>query len=351
MPGAVPRFEPHPWIRGPHAQTIVARFLGWPAPRLASTYAEVDVAGGSRVSVLDSTPQAWGSGGPVAILVHGLSGSARSPYVVRVGRKLVEVGVRVVRMNLRGAGAGFGSSRTYYHSGLTDDLRAVAGRVHRLAPYSPIALVGFSLGANLALKLAAEAADRAVPGLDCVVAANPPLDLEASCRRIREPANRIYDRNFVRTLRGDVRRLRSAYPDLPATDLANVASLFDFDGSYTAPSNGFRDAGDYYARSSAGPMVSRIRVPGLVIHAEDDPFVPVESIRRLTFPANLALELIPHGGHLGYLSRDPWLGDRRWLDNRVLAWLAHRWTLADPAPRARPRGEYRLANAPQGGRN
>ncbi len=338
----VPPFEPHPWILGPHAQTIVARYLNWPGPRLPSTYAEVDVGGGDRVAVLDSTPGGWAEGDPIAILVHGLSGSARSPYIVRVARRLAEAGVRVVRMNLRGAGAGFGSSRSFYHSGLTGDLRAVAERANRLGPGSPIALVGFSLGANLVLKLAAEAADRAVPGLDCVVAANPPLDLNATCRQIRERSNRVYDRNFVASLLGEVRRLRSTFPEPSPIDLTAVASLYEFDEAYTAPSNGFRDAADYHARSSAGPLVSQIRVPGLVIHAEDDPFIPPESIRQVQFPPQLALELIPQGGHLGYFGRYPWLGDRRWLDARIFIWLTNRWSLGRPASRLKLREHDRL---------
>ena len=104
-------------------------------------------------------------------------------------------------MNLRGRGAGFGLARGIYHAGRTEDLREVVGWLAARAPSSPIALVGFSLGANLVLKLAAEAADEPVPGLDCVVAANPPIDLAACAKAMRRPKNRIYDWNFLRLLR------------------------------------------------------------------------------------------------------------------------------------------------------
>jgi predicted alpha/beta-fold hydrolase len=321
----VPPFDPHPWLKGPHLQTIVARFWPWPRHRLPSTYAEVDLGGGDRTSVLESIPEGWSNGDPSAILVHGLGGCACSPYIVRVGKKLAGQGVRVVRMNLRGAGSGFGLARSFYHSGKSEDLRAVAEWLAARAPGSPIALVGFSLGANLVLKLAAEAADRPVPGLDCLVAANPPLDLDACCRMIQQPWNWLYDRNFLRNLRRDVGRLHKAFPELETIDLSKARSLYHFDELYTAPRNGFRDAADYYARSSAGPMLPRIEVPGLVIHAEDDPFIPIEPFRSLTFPPQLALELIPSGGHLGYLSRNTWRGDRRWLDSRVSIWLASHW--------------------------
>jgi uncharacterized protein len=324
----IPPFEPHPLIKGPHLQTIIGRYWPWPRHQLASTSAEVDLGGGDRTLVLESIPEGWLAGDPAAVLVHGLAGCARSPYVVRVGKKLARMGIRVVRMNLRGAGASFGLSRSFYHSGKSEDVRAVADWLSARAPGSPIALVGFSLGANLVLKLASEAVDHPVEGFDCVVAANPPLDLEACCRMIQQPVNRIYDRNFLRNLRAEVARLHASFPDLEPVNLSKARSLIDFDELYTAPRNGFRDAADYYARSSAGPLLHRIEVPGLVIHAADDPFIPSEPFALVKFPPRLALELIPFGGHLGYLSRHPWKGDHRWLDARIAAWLSTHWSLA-----------------------
>jgi predicted alpha/beta-fold hydrolase len=292
---------------------------------LAATSAEVELGDGDRTRVFESIPDGWSPGDPAAILVHGLGGCAQSPYVVRVGKKLVNLGIRVVRMNLRGAGCSFGLSRSFYHSGKTEDLRAVTNWLSSRIPGSPIALVGFSLGANLVLKLASETADDPLDGFDCVVAANPPLDLNACCERIRQPANRLYDQNFLRNLRSEVSRLHASFPDLEPVNLSSAKSLMDFDEMYTAPRNGFRDAADYYARSSAGPMLHRIEVPGLVIHAADDPFIPPEPFLSITFPPRLVLELIPSGGHLGYMSRRPWNGDRRWLDARIAAWLLAHW--------------------------
>ncbi|WP_435005702.1 YheT family hydrolase [Tundrisphaera lichenicola] len=325
MGDRVPPFEAHPWVTNPHIQTILARFWTWPRPKLPSTYYEVEAGGGDRLSVLESIPEGWSSPDPSVLMVHGLAGCARSPYVVRVARKLVDRGARVVRMNLRNAGSSFGLSRSFYHGGKTDDLRAVAEWLSNRAPSSPIALIGFSLGANLVLKLASEAADRPVEGLDCLVAANPPLDLNASCRRILEPANRLYDRNFLRGLRAEVARLHDTFPDLGPIDLGTARSLMDFDEIYTAPRNGFLNAIDYYSRSSSKATIHKIQIPGLVIHAEDDPFIPVEPFHSASFPEQLALELIPRGGHLGYLSHRPFYGDRRWLDARIIVWLVSRW--------------------------
>ncbi len=321
----VPLFEPHPLLRNGHAQTIVGRYLPSPCDRLASRYHEIEAGDGDRLSVLESTPEGWAAGNPAALLVHGLSGCARSAYVVRVAVRLVRLGIQVVRMNLRGAGSGFGGARNIYHAGRTEDLRRVVEWMARRATSSPIALVGFSLGANLVLKLSAEAAARPLDGLDCVLAANPPLDLNACSRHIQRTENRIYDRNFLRLLRAEVIRLHAAFPDLASVNLAKVATLFDFDDLYTAPRNGFAGASDYYSRSSAGPLIPEIEVPGLVVHAADDPFIPIEPFYRIPFPPRLALELNSRGGHLGFLSRTPWGGDRRWLDARLSAWLDARW--------------------------
>jgi predicted alpha/beta-fold hydrolase len=323
----VPPFEPHPWFRGGNAQTLAGRFLPGRPLRLPSTYHEIDADGGDRLSVLESRPAGWRPGDPQVLLVHGLAGCARAPYVVRIGIRLVGIGLRVVRMNLRGAGAGFGSARGTYHAGRTDDLRTVAEWMARRSPDSPLGLVGFSLGGNLVLKLAAEASERRLEGLDAVVAANPPLDLAACCRHIQRPENRVYDRHFVRMLRREVTRLHEAFPDLGPLRVPPNATLYDFDDLYTSPRNGFDGALDYYARSSAGPLIPQIAIPGLVVHAADDPFIPVDPFYEIDFPDCVALELLPFGGHLGYLGRNLWRGECRWLDMRLTTWLVSRWAM------------------------
>lgn len=321
-----PPFEPHPLVRGGHAQTLAGRYLPARRVRLVSTYHEVSLDDMDHSSVLESVPEGWGPRAGSALLVHGLAGCARSPYVVRVAARLFRRGIRVVRMNLRGAGSGFGASRRFYHGGRSDDLRQVVRWMTRRGGSSPVALIGFSLGGNLVLKLAAEAAGEPLEGLDCVLAANPPLDLAACCGHLRR-RGRLYDRNFVRLLGREVRRLHQRYPDDRFPDLSGVRSVYDFDDTYTAPCNGFAGADDYYRRCSAGPLLARVTVPGLIVHAEDDPFIPAGPICDVTRPATLALELVRSGGHLGYVSKAPLDGDHRWLDARLAAWLAARWGL------------------------
>jgi predicted alpha/beta-fold hydrolase len=326
----IPPFQPHPLVGGPHAQTVVGRYLGGDGKRLAATPHEIALPDGDRLVVLESIPPSWQGSAPTALLVHGLAGCADAAYIVRVGRRLLRQGIRVVRMNLRCSGAGFGLARGIYHAGRSDDLREVITWLHERESRSPIGLVGFSLGANLALKAAVEAAEAPVAGLDCVLAANPPIDLVASAVRLKRLVNRLYTWNFARWLRGMVARLHERFPELGHPRLEGVNTLYDFDDRYTAPRNGFASADDYYERCSLVGSLARVRLPGLIVHALDDPFIAAEPFLRVMRPPSLCLELVPHGGHMGYLSRQSWQGDHRWLDARLSMWLASRWRMTLP---------------------
>ncbi|GAC1334756.1 MAG: alpha/beta fold hydrolase [Isosphaeraceae bacterium] len=317
-------------MRGGHAQTIGGRYLPARPVRLESVEHFIEIGDEESLSVFESTPVGWRVERPAALLLHGLAGCARSPYVERIAERLVKKGVRAVRVNMRGAGSGFGRAKGFYHAGRTEDVAKVLEWLNLRCPGSPIAVIGFSLGANLALRLSGEATrSRPSHSLDCVVAANPPIDLRASCLYLRRAAGRPYDRHFIGMLRKDVTRLHSLFPDLGQLDWTKIRSVYDFDDAYTAPRNGFENAEDYYARCSSAPIIRDIELPGLVVHAEDDPFIPVKAFHTTVFPPNLTLELLPTGGHLGYISRRPVDSDRRWLDARIVAWLSEHWGLTE----------------------
>jgi predicted alpha/beta-fold hydrolase len=342
----IPEFSPHPLFPGGHAQTIAGRFVPGLKRVVASTMRSVTLADADSLLIEESIPPSWTRGKPMAVLVHGLAGCARAPYLMRLAGRLDELGVRVVRMNLRGAGPSLGRTRGLYHAGRTGDLRAVVNDRRADAPESPVALIGFSLGANLVLKLAGEAAEDTVPGLDCVIGASPPADLAACCRYLQRPGGRLYDRNLCQELRRSVEKLHKLQPELGETGLEGVRSVFAFDDRYTAPRNGFASAEDYYARSSCRAFVSRIRIPGLVIHAWDDPFIPAHAVADAPWPPNLERKFTMRGGHLGFVSRHAWAGDRRWLECRIAAWLADRWGLEFPPGEESSHGDVDAPHAP-----
>ena len=322
---AVPQFEPHPLCRGPHAQTIVGRYIGGERLKLPASAHQVELPDGDRLLVLETAPSGWQPPMPAAILVHGLAGCAEANYVVRVSRHLLHLGVRVVRMNLRGSGDGFGLARQIYHAGRSDDIRQVARWLQPRVEGSPIALIGFSLAHNLVLKAGIEAADEPMVSVDCLLAANAPIDLIHCAELMRLPENRVYNWNFCRWLRAMVDRLHREFPDLGPPRVEGVKTLYDFDDRYTAPRAGFASADDYYRRCSLKDKVSRIALPGLIVHAMDDPFIGAEPFLNIENPPGLDVELVRHGGHLGYVSRRPWMGTRRWLDSRISSWLAAHW--------------------------
>lgn len=257
---------------------------------------------------------------PTLILVHGLEGSAEARYVCGTAMKAFRAGFNVVRMNVRNCGGTVRLSPGLYHSGLTDDLRGVTHELIERDGLQAIWWGGFSMGANHVLKLAGELGEAVPAQLKGVFAVSPPLDLEMCARDINRPENRLYEQRFLSSLKRTLRAKSQFFPGIVDLNrLARVRNLWEFDEVVTAPHFGFRDARDYYARASSGPFLARVRVPTLMIHAKDDPFIPFAPFTRLTIAANpnLHLHATEHGGHVGFFCarRDE---DRYWAENRAV---------------------------------
>lgn len=313
-------FRPLPLLGNPHVQTVLGAVLDGPPARLQSQPRQVALPDGDRLVVHDSVPPGWQPGDRVAVLLHGLGGSHQSGHVRRVALRLLRRGVRALRMDLRGCGAGAALARRTYNAACSDDVRAVAAAVARWAPGSPLGLAGFSLGGNIVLKLAGEAATDPVPNLERVVAVAPPIDLEGSSALLARPQNRLYDRHFVRSLIEQVRLQSSYFPDLPPVRFPRNTTVRVFDELFTAPRGGFASALDYYRRAAAGPLVPRIRVPTLLVTSRDDPFITIEAFETLVAPPHVVVQILPRGGHLGFLGWDG-AGGIRWAERRVVDWL------------------------------
>lgn len=323
-------FHPWFWLRNPHAQTILAMYWKGSAFPFVSVRRRLQLDDGDQLVLHDTTPSDWKLGNPIAVLLHGLGGCHRSGAIVRMARILCRQGVRAVRLDLRGTGAGFRLARGCYNAGCSDDVRAVLRAFHRLAPSSPLWLIGISLGGNVALKLAGEPTAQPVSTLSQVAVMAPPVDLEACMTLLTQPRNRIYERHFVRALIGEARRRARLFPDPPLPNFPKPTTLRMFDELYTAPRAGFRNAADYYARSSANQFVSRIRVPTLILAARDDPFVdprPIEALRRFN---NVEICLTDHGGHTGFLGKDG-AGGVCWGEHAMVNWLLRAGSQSCPA--------------------
>ncbi len=310
-------FRPHPLLTGGHAQTIA----GWAWPRRFRAYPDearlFEVEPGVRLLARcrwheDRTTRA------TLVLVHGLGGSADAPYVLGAAHLAYRAGANVVRLNQRNCGGTEHLTPTLYHSGMSGDLEAVVRELVGRDGLSRVMVAGFSMGGNLALKMAGEMGEGAPPALLGVCAVSPALDLEETTRNLERPSNRLYQRGFVRSLRRLVERKKKLYPDLyDIRGLDRLRTVREFDELYTAPHGGFAGAGDYYARSSALSFVPRIRVPTLIVHAQDDPLVPFEPLLRPEISENTRVVTVtpPHGGHVAFVSAEK--GRRFWAEESI----------------------------------
>jgi predicted alpha/beta-fold hydrolase len=314
-------FLPRLFLRGGHLQTLLGywsrRRLRWTLP---AEDVVVDAPGGVRLLVRASW-QDDRAARPTLVLVHGLGGDDRSTYSIATGRMAWDRGWNVVRMNMRGAGESEALCARLYHAGVDTDLlavlEAVAARTPRLAP------VGFSLGANLVLLTLGRQAARIPPGVFAAAAVSPPLDLAACADALGRPGNRGYERHYVRDLQAAYRRRQSLLPELYARDReSRVRTIRAYDDVITAHYGGFRDADDYYACSSAGPLLVKIERPALILAAEDDPMIPGDSVARWPLPASglVRREMLPTGGHVGFVAATSAPG-RFWAAERVLEFL------------------------------
>lgn len=317
--GELDRFRPLPLLGNPHVQTLLGIWLKGKPLSAPARECHVAFPDGDRLVMHDSIPKGWIEGGRIAVLVHGLTGSHLSGYMQRMARLLLDRGMRVVRLDLRSCGRGEALARRPYHAGCSDDVRVAVEEIQRWSPGSPLMLIGFSLGGNIVLKLAGEAAERPLAALDRVAAVAPPIDLERCAALLALRRNRLYDLYFAHALMAHARRRARLFPDLPVVRFPRRMSLRLFDELYTAPVCGFRDALDYYRRSASLPHIPRIEVPTLILTSRDDPFVAAEPFETLPARPHVHVRIIDRGGHLGFLGRGNGRGIR-WAENQILDW-------------------------------
>ena len=255
------------------------------------------------------------------ILIHGLEGSSASGYARSMAYAALERGFATHRFNMRGCGGTEKLALLSYHGGQTSDLLAVIRERARLSK-APLFLAGYSLGGNVALKLAGELGREAVGLLAGVAAVSAPIELAAGAAALERRENFLYQDRFVKRLKDRVRRKHPQAPDLyPLEPLPKIRTVIDFDNYYTAPIFGFGTAANYFRTQSSNQFLEGIQIPTLLVHAKDDPLVP---FRMYGHPAvssnrNLRLLAVERGGHLGFLARRR---PRFWLDQTIMEWVA-----------------------------
>ena len=252
------------------------------------------------------------------IITHGLEGSSANPSVQGMAAAFHRVGWDTLAWNLRGCSGEQNRLLRTYHSGARDDLERVID--HAGHGYHEIALIGFSIGGNLTLKYLGDLGSAINSRITGAVVFSVPCDLASRARALENTVNRIYMNHFLRDLRRKIRAKAAEFPGaVPTAELKRMRTFREFDGTYTAPLNGFLSAEDYWAKASSKPSLIGISVPTLMISALNDPFLGPEC-----YPTDIAkphpllyLETPSSGGHLGFLS----LHTEYWPERRALEFL------------------------------
>ncbi len=259
---------------------------------------------------------------PALLALHGLEGSSQAHYMRGLADKAYAAGFNVILLNQRNCGGTERLAAGLYHSGLTADADYVIRELATTDDVQQVVVAGYSLGGNLALKLAGEYADAPPPQLRAVCAISPVMELEACVRALERRQNVFYQWNFVRGLKNRMRRKALCFPGRFAIErLDAIKTVREFDEVYTAPHFGFKSASDYYYRASAMRVIDRVRVPARIITAEDDPFVPTLPFRDPTLRSNpnLDVTITPHGGHCAFIADARDGSDGYWAEHEILA--------------------------------
>ncbi len=320
-------FHPRPfkaavWARGPHSQTLGARVLRTNrGPDFLRERLETE---DGDFLHLDWAPET-DADAPIVLVMHGLEGSASRSYVRNVCRELLGRGLRPAALNFRGCSGEPNLRPRFYHSGATEDPRFVVAMLRARYPGRQIGAMGFSLGGNVLLKMLGEDAAGGVGLIDAAVAMSVPYDLAAGCRLLeRSRMGRAYTAYFLRSLSAKVEAKADALaPLLDISQARSAKTIWEFDEAVTAPLHGFSSAAHYYEVCSSVGYLQNIAVPALLLHAEDDPFLPADAIPRRQAEGNehLTMALQSHGGHVGFLEGSPWK-PRFWADEESARFLA-----------------------------
>jgi predicted alpha/beta-fold hydrolase len=317
-------YAPLPRWKGGHWMTLYAwgkprQFPALPAPQ----HRYFDVAARTRV-LAHCHWQPRPTEHPTLIALHGLESSSDAHYMRGLADKAFAAGFNAVRLNQRNCGATEHLSDGLYHSGLTQDPLAVMRELIEVDGLPAFVIAGYSLGGNLALKLAGDFGANPPKELAAVCAVSPTMDLAVCVEALEERQNRLYQWHFVRNLKRRMRRKARAFPDaFSLKPLPGIKTIREFDEAYTAPHHGFRDADDYYHRASAMRVIGQISVPTLVISAADDPFVPPGPLLdpAVTGNRHITVKLVPHGGHCGFVERRNGVYDGYWAEREIVSFL------------------------------
>lgn len=313
------KIEFKPLLKNPFFQTVFSNYLDF-AKEPPSKIHFVKLPDGDVLSLEVSTPPEWTEEKGSVALLHGLCGSSKSPYVKRLAKRVYDGGRQAIRFNMRGCGIGKGLAQNIYHSGCSNDIKVALLDLKKHFPRTKIILVGFSLGANVTVKLAGELGGDNHSLLLGAVAVSPPLNLLSSAHRLALPKNQMIAEYFSKQLFTHIDDLHKNFPDLPPHKITEQTSINDIDELYIAKRAKFSSALDYYMQCSGVNKIDKIQVPTKILFARDDPIIHSDELDDITLPAHIEVVKTDYGGHIGFVGMNI-LRDFRWMDNLVEDWI------------------------------
>ncbi len=311
-------FQPATFTANRHVQTLLPVFL-----RSHSTvpcqYQRLTLPDGDFVDLAWNKIPAREETKPIIVIFHGLEGSIKSPYVMGIMRAFEKHDWHVVLMHFRNCSAQRNLAPRTYHSGETEDASYLLEWLQETYPSAPLFAIGYSLGGNMLLKLLGS--NLSIP-LQAAVAVSVPLLLNVCADQMRRGFSRFYQYHLLRKMKQKLIGKFQQYDyhaliGLRRNEIRQLKDFWEFDAAFTAPINGFTDAQDYYHKSSSRQFLNGIKIPTLVIHSIDDPFMTPEIIpHENELSENVRLELSKHGGHVWFVSGNL-LRPRFWLEERI----------------------------------
>jgi len=316
-------FRPPLWLRNPHVQSILAtsfvrrgRIERAAAPLVAAERELLlDCGAGVRLQCFISSPER-GPGRPVLVL-HGWEGSAESIYVLSLAQLLFERGFEVVRLNLRDHGETHHLNRDLFHSCRLPEVIGAVQALEAHFPGRPLSGVGFSLGGNFLLRVAARARESSLH-LARIIAISPVLE-PAETLVALEKALPGYQGYFVRKWRRSLRKKQKVWPD--SYDFADVGGgLREMTAELVRRHTEFATLEDYLnGYSITGERLASLAVPADILTSLDDPMIPAGGLARLARSDALSVTVTRYGGHCGFIES---LAGLTWAERLVLAKLA-----------------------------
>ena len=294
-------YQPPFYMFNGHLQTIVPS-LWREVPDVRYQRERVETTDGDFLD-LDWSRLTDRTADTLCLVSHGLEGDAGRPYVRGMVRALNKAGFDALAWNYRSCSGEMNRLLRSYHLGDTDDLDFVVRHALSKLRYRRVFLTGFSAGGNVTLKYLGEQPERVPREVERAAVFSVPTDLKASSYHIARLENRVYLKRFLKTLREKMRQKAALLPDqVDLTDLDLLQDFPQFDDRFTAPMHGFKSAEEYYAHASSGRYLSGIRIPTLLVNAQNDPFLPPTCFPRdaASHSEFVFLETPSDGGHVGF---------------------------------------------------